>query len=75
MGGGLQAVVAAMETHMELPGIQEMAFVAIMNVVGMGDEASESRKEAAAEAGAIEATVTALTRLQPTILGWGSLPY
>ena len=61
-GGAIQAVVLAMKTHADLPGIQEMAFKALQNLVIGQDGTSSARKDTAVEVGALEAIVAALKR-------------
>ena len=56
----LEAVVAAMQAHRQVAGVQEQACRALSNVCDGDDAAGLARSQRAADAGAIEAVVDAM---------------
>jgi len=72
--GALPAIVDAMNTHLEYPGIQEMAFVAIQNICFGNDAKGTARKEQAIKAGAFEAIIAGILKFEdtPSLLDQGS---
>jgi len=72
--GALQAIVMAMSVHIEYPGIQEMAIIAIQNIIIGQDANDKMRKERAVEAGALKAIVDAVKKYEdtPSVLDQGA---
>jgi len=72
--GAIVAIVSAMKTHIEYPGIQEMAFVAVQNICFGNDANGLSRKELAVEKGCLNAIVDAIKKYEdtPSVLDQGA---
>ena len=72
--GALNAIVAAMTVHIDYPQIQEMAVIAIQNIIIGQDANDKMRKDRAVEAGALEAIVEAARRYEemPSVLDQGT---
>ena len=66
--GAIEAVVAAMWAHLQVPGVQERGCIALRNVCCGGDAAAPARKQRTMEAGALEA-VTAAMQAHPQAAG------
>jgi len=64
--GVLNTIVAAMQLHTVYPGIQEMAIIAIQNVIIGTDARDKERKAHAIDAGAIQAIVDAVIKYEGT---------
>ncbi|KAL1499732.1 hypothetical protein AB1Y20_012419 [Prymnesium parvum] len=58
--GVLEALVSTMQLQLAYPGIQEMAFIALQNVIIGSDENARMRKDRAIAAGALKAIVESL---------------